>query len=60
MMTNIKADVFKEIVDHLSNISYGAITITIHNGSITQLDVTKKKRFEQEKPQQVLAKQSKR
>ncbi|MGG1481360.1 YezD family protein [Bacillus smithii] len=29
----------------LSNLDYGSILITIHEGEITQLDITEKKRF---------------
>ncbi|HZW68552.1 MAG TPA: YezD family protein [Pseudogracilibacillus sp.] len=39
----------KEQVEHLEknirNIEYGTISITIHDGRITQIDSTEKKRF---------------
>lgn len=44
-MTTVKEHIFKEIVENLQDISYGTLLITIHNNEITQLDVTKKTRF---------------
>lgn len=44
-MANLKEHVFKEIIENIKDISYGTLLITIHNDEITQLDVTKKKRF---------------
>lgn len=59
-MTIIREDVLKEIVDNLSNISYGIIIVTVHNGDITQLDVTKKKRFDRVETRQVIPKLSRK
>ncbi|MGE7110526.1 hypothetical protein [Lysinibacillus sp. NPDC047702] len=36
--SDFREDVLKEIVENLSNI--GTIIVTVHNGDITQLDVT--------------------
>jgi len=33
----------------IKNIDYGSILITIHNGKITQIDTTEKKRFTETK-----------
>jgi len=39
----------KQHVEHLEkslqNIDFGSVLITIHNGKITQIDTTEKKRF---------------
>lgn len=39
----------KEQIDYLEsslqNIDYGSILITVHNGKVTQIDTTEKKRF---------------
>jgi hypothetical protein len=34
-----------EILSAIQNLNYGSILITIHEGEITQLDITEKKRF---------------
>ena len=34
-----------EISDILKNLQYGSIVITIHDGEVTQIDTTEKKRF---------------
>lgn len=34
-----------EILAAINNLDYGSILITIHEGEITQLDITEKKRF---------------
>ncbi|MBM7650857.1 YezD family protein [Neobacillus cucumis] len=36
----------KVILEALKNIEFGSITITIHDGTITQIDRTEKTRFE--------------
>ncbi len=33
------------ILSTLKGIEYGSLVITVHNGEITQIDVTEKKRF---------------
>lgn len=39
----------KEQVNHLEkslrNVDFGSVLITVHNGKITQIDTTEKKRF---------------
>ena len=37
--------VINEISEILKNVQYGSIVITIHDGEITQVDTTEKKRF---------------
>lgn len=41
----------KEQVDHLEkslrHIDFGSILITVHNGRVTQIDTTEKRRFSQ-------------
>lgn len=50
-MAIIKDEVFKEIIENLKGLSYGTVSITVHNDEITQLDVTEKKRFDLAKVQ---------
>lgn len=33
------------IKEELNNIAYGSVTITIHDGKITQIDTNEKKRY---------------
>jgi len=40
-----EALVISEISETLRNLQYGSIVITIHDGEITQVDTTEKKRF---------------
>lgn len=35
----------KYIVSSINQIAYGSIVITVHEGDITQIDITEKKRF---------------
>ena len=56
--SDFREDVLKEIVENLSNI--GTIIVTVHNGDITQLDVTKKKRFDRVETRQVIPKLSRK
>ncbi|WP_200868689.1 YezD family protein [Bacillus cihuensis] len=35
----------KYIVSSLKNLEFGSLNITVHEGEITQIDVTDKKRF---------------
>ncbi|UOR12125.1 YezD family protein [Halobacillus amylolyticus] len=34
-----------DIVSALENIEYGSVAITVHDGEITQIDYTEKKRY---------------
>ncbi|MDQ0246672.1 hypothetical protein J2S09_004276 [Bacillus fengqiuensis] len=47
------ADIDQEKVDYLlavlKKLEYGVISITVHNGQITQIDSTEKMRFDLEK-----------
>lgn len=55
-MAKLKDDVLKQIVNNLNNIDYGNLLITVHNGEIVQLDVTKKQRFDKVAVEKVLTK----
>jgi len=33
------------VKESLENLAYGSIAITVHNGKVTQVDTTEKKRF---------------
>lgn len=46
-----EAVVINEISDILKNIQYGSIIITIHEGQVTQIDTTVKKRLQTLKKQ---------
>ncbi|RLL44891.1 DUF2292 domain-containing protein [Oceanobacillus piezotolerans] len=39
---NNKLDI---IISKLENLDYGSLNITVHDGEITQIDITEKKRF---------------
>ncbi|WP_176541238.1 MULTISPECIES: YezD family protein [unclassified Bacillus (in: firmicutes)] len=45
-MTLVDQERTKVILEALKNIQYGSLTITIHDGAITQIDRTEKTRFE--------------
>ncbi|RFB15317.1 DUF2292 domain-containing protein [Bacillus sp. HNG] len=38
------------ILSTLENLEFGSVVITVHNGEITQIDATEKKRFTLQKP----------
>lgn len=40
-----EALIISEVSEALKNVQYGSIVITIHDGEITQVDTTEKKRF---------------
>jgi hypothetical protein len=42
-----KVDDFKldYIISELEKLDYGSLVITVHDGDITQIDITEKKRF---------------
>ncbi|WP_378574964.1 YezD family protein [Neobacillus cucumis] len=46
MMAVVDQERTKVILEALKNIEFGSITITIHDGTITQIDRTEKTRFE--------------
>lgn len=45
-MTKLAQPHIDYLQESIASIDYGSIVITIHNGYITQIDVTEKKRFE--------------
>lgn len=48
-MVNSKDRVLEQIVKDARNVQFGTVSITIHDGEITQVDVTEKKRFQKTK-----------
>jgi len=46
-MANVKLDdeKLKYLAESIDNIEFGLVVITVHNGQITQIDTTEKKRF---------------
>ncbi|HZG72822.1 MAG TPA: YezD family protein [Chondromyces sp.] len=48
-MKNIDQEKINYILMLLKTLEYGNISITVHNGQITQIDSTEKKRFTLEK-----------
>ncbi|BAD63136.1 MULTISPECIES: YezD family protein [Shouchella] len=52
-MGAIEKEQFQAIVQFIEEIDFGSLHITIHNGQITQIERTEKKRFENVKKQKV-------
>lgn len=44
-MSKLREDHLAYLRESINNINYGSISITIHNGEITQIDTTNKRRF---------------
>ncbi|WP_258000314.1 YezD family protein [Bacillus sp. Marseille-P3661] len=44
-MNSLDETKVNHILSTLKGIEYGSLVITVHNGEITQIDVTEKKRF---------------
>lgn len=44
-MTKLDAEQLSFLHDSLQDLEYGQILITVHDGFITQIDTTEKKRF---------------
>ena len=44
-MGEIEKSKINEILSILQNLQYGSVVITVHDGEITQVDTTEKKRF---------------
>jgi hypothetical protein len=42
----INDSIIKDVRDAIEELSFGTVIITIHNKKITQIEVTKKKRFD--------------
>ncbi|MEH7235614.1 YezD family protein [Bacillus sp. JJ1562] len=49
-MAKLDESKVKHILSTLENLEFGSIVITVHNGEITQIDATEKKRFSLQKP----------
>lgn len=52
-MGKVNEEVLKKITDYLQDVKFGTLLITIHNDEITQLDVTRKQRFNKTQQYQV-------
>ncbi|MBF0331725.1 MAG: DUF2292 domain-containing protein [Candidatus Omnitrophica bacterium] len=47
LQKNIVNDaIIKDISDSIHGLSYGTVTITVHNDKITQIEVSRKSRFD--------------
>ena len=44
-MGRIEESKVEHIISSLKDLQYGSIVITVHDGEITQIDTTEKKRF---------------
>jgi len=42
----INDEIIREISGAVKNITYGTVSITVHNSRITQIEVSEKKRFD--------------
>lgn len=45
MEQQIDQEKISTIVSTLKQLEYGCVTVTVHDGEITQIDITEKKRF---------------
>ena len=43
--TKVDDALLKSIVESIKSIQYGTITITVHDGKVTQLETSRKQRF---------------
>ncbi|GIN99284.1 hypothetical protein J6TS1_51540 [Siminovitchia terrae] len=48
MLAKIDKDAVNDIVSALRKIEYGSLVITVHDGEVTQIDTTEKKRYKVE------------
>ncbi|WP_099363978.1 YezD family protein [Fredinandcohnia onubensis] len=48
-MAQLDESKVKHILSTLEKLDFGSIVITVHNGEITQIDATEKKRFSLQK-----------
>ncbi|MFS0645779.1 YezD family protein [Siminovitchia sp. 179-K 8D1 HS] len=44
-MAKVETNTIEDIVSALKKIEYGSLVITVHDGEITQIDATEKKRY---------------
>jgi hypothetical protein len=47
-MVKVNDALLKQIVEQLDQIQYGTLLVTVHNDEVTQLDVTRKQRFDRD------------
>lgn len=45
IQTEVDANVVEEIIESIKSIKFGTITITVHDGKVTQLETSRKQRF---------------
>lgn len=43
------AETSEYILENIEQLDYGTVVVTVHNGEVTQVDVTEKKRFPDKK-----------
>ncbi|THE12472.1 DUF2292 domain-containing protein [Bacillus timonensis] len=48
-MAKLDESKVNHILSTLENLEFGSVVITVHNGEITQIDATEKKRFSLQK-----------
>jgi len=58
-MAQLDESKVKHILSTLEKLDFGSIVITVHNGEITQIDATEKKRFSLQKSTSTQTKLSK-
>lgn len=44
-MANVTDRKLKNIIEAIERLEYGSLNITVHDGEITQVDITEKNRF---------------
>ena len=44
-MASAKDTIIEKLQEDVQKIQYGSVVITVHDGEITQVDITEKKRF---------------
>ncbi|MBD8007163.1 YezD family protein [Bacillus norwichensis] len=47
-MAKVDENAVNDIVSALSKLEYGSLVITVHDGEVTQIDTTEKKRYKME------------
>ncbi len=50
-MGSAKDIIIEKLLEDVQKIQYGSVIITVHEGEITQVDITEKKRFPASKKQ---------
>ncbi|MBM7717487.1 YezD family protein [Siminovitchia sp. FSL H7-0308] len=50
-MAKVEENAIEDIVSALKKMEYGSLVITVHDGEITQIDTTEKKRYNMQRKQ---------